>query len=325
MNKSFVVLATMASVTPQVAEAVQYAFQPRIEAGAMYYQYQQDAFTELTSDTESLFPGLPDNRVGFASQSGLKFNDVLPFVSGGGTAFIDQFYFDLSVQYADNGEDTAQTRRAEFFTADNDPGGAFQTTEKNSWDSDFDRIDIGISLGYVVTENFTVYAGYKYAKTDFDIKRSGDFRLDRCGDESSPEGIPPGCVTAPSPFSFTFTEDAELEFEQDGPFVGASFGTEIGPGTLTGNFAVAFLDATVKERSSNGVKDSGEPLDPIKMKFDGDTIGLSAGISWWGPTPIEDLRYLLAIDGYRYSYDGGENQDFSEELVRLKVGLAYTF
>jgi hypothetical protein len=61
------------------------------------------------------------------------------------------------------------------------------------------------------------------------------------------------CVTNPD--SFTFTNDSKIEFEQDGPFVGGTFGWDIRKGylkgTLAGNFAVAFLDGKVEEELTN--------------------------------------------------------------------------
>jgi hypothetical protein len=201
----------MATITPQLAEAVDFGFQPRLEAGMLYYKYVQDAGTDLETNSGGLLPGLPDNTLNFSNQSKLEFKDVLPFVSGGGTTFINRFYIDLAAQYAFDGHDTAQTRSAEFFGET--PNEAFQFAEADFWDSDFNRIDLGLTVGYVLTENFAIYAGYKYAKTEFDIKRSGEFRLDRCGDDSDPD-IPPGCVSAPSPIAFSFTEDVNLKFEQ---------------------------------------------------------------------------------------------------------------
>jgi hypothetical protein len=99
-------------------------------------------------------------------------------------------------------------------------------------------------------------------------------------------------------------------------------------GYLSGNVAIAFLMADLKERASNTTTDTGESLPSVRKDREfgnSDTVGISLGMSWWGSTPIQNLQYLVAADGYVYSYSDNQDQDISETVIRFKLGLSYYF
>jgi hypothetical protein len=142
----------------------------------------------------------------------------------------------------------------------------------------------------------------------------------------------------------TITGDVERDFEHDGPFIGAAYGVPLShwvfDGLLSFNLAVAFLDGEVTERTSNvriTFNDGTSVTQPaFETVLEGDTVGLSLGLSWRGGMPVEGLSYLLGIDGYRYDFGGDTVKqaglpdrdvdfDFDETVVNFRAGLAYAF
>ena len=320
MKKLITAFAAVAALQTPLVSAIDFAIQPRLEIGAMYYEYEQEDRAEIRA-TGNPVDGLPNSTVTTTAQNGLNFKDTLPFISGGITLFVDKFFVDLSAQYADNGSDNADNRSSQVSTQNGQfSDNALQFASNNA---DFDRTDFSISVGYAITKNFAVYAGYKSAETDFKIKRNGVLRTDRCSVNNT-------CVSTTG----TFTANTNLKFELDGPFVGGTYGWELGKGalsgTLAGNFAVAFLDADTKETTTNIILTPVTPsgnrsqLPNQSAKISGDTVGLSLGALWYGSTPINSLSYVVGVDGYNYSFSG-DTADFEETIVRFKVGAAYAF
>jgi hypothetical protein len=341
MKKLASAMTIVVAISPSFVKAVDFAFQPRLEAGAMFYEFEQDDFSRITA-TGNAIDGLPQSTLKTESQNGVKFKDVMPFIGGGGTLFVDKLFVDVSAQYADNGSDssgqTLSNNEQKRFPNAGDLGLPtdgrlynFNDFQSASNSADFDRTEWAVSVGYAFTNHFAVYAGYKSAKTDFKVGRSGILRQDVCGDfgAAAPDE---SCLTNDIG---TFTDNTKLEFEQDGPFVGGTFGWDFSQGylngTLAGNFAIAFLDGEVKETNKDGfftpAPDFGDPrpLEDLSQKKDGDTTGLSLGVLWRGLTPIDALSYLIGIDGYQYDFSGGTKGDFKETVVRFKAGMAYLF
>lgn len=323
MKRTITVLILIVASLPQIGAAVDFGIQPRLEGGVMFYKYEQDAFVGI--DTAQ--------RGEVAAQTGLKVEDTLPFIGGGITMFADRFFVDFGIQYADNGSDSPSTSQSNFRIIEDGANlASVQDKVSSTWDTDFDRTEFAITLGYSVTNRWVVYAGYKRAETDFESKRTGSFTRAFCG---SPSITTTGTTTIDaSGCSFAgstnFTEDNKLNFEQDGPFIGTTFGWDIDrgfmQGILRGNIAIALMDGTVEETRTNIRDANGDPLDSdSKSSFDGDTVGVSLGVTWHGKTAIDRLNYQVALDGYQYNYDGDQNQDFTEEVIRFKLGLAYAF
>lgn len=344
--KNFVSPAMLAAVgvgvvTAFPAQALDFVVEPRFETGAMWYEFDQEgdsrtvggAFTLPSAPIEQE-PAGPDFRV--ESFSGLKFSDVLPFVGGGATFFVNQFFVDVNAQYAFNGEDKSSFESTVFsIDRDSFSPDVFAQQELNfqDFDADFDRTEVAVSVGYALNENLAFFAGYKRAETNFDTRVSGIIRNDFCG---SGGGSQVPCFTDRS--SGTFTEDVELDFEHDGPFIGVNFLTNplswrFLNGALSGNMAVAFLEGTIEQEFKNGTKvDLDGVVSPLRNagreEFEGDSIGLSAGVTWRGTTPVQGLSYSIGINGYTYRFDGegsDPRNNFRESLVNFKAGIAYLF
>lgn len=318
------VAAIFILLMPQIGAAVEFGARPRFNVGAQYYGYDQDSFSFETPN-----PDFQDTG------SDLEFSDTLPFVNGGLTLFVDRFFVDLSVQYSFDGEDEDDFSINSFIQGDPNagPNSPIQADTilnfDTQLDAEFDRLEYSVSVGFAVTEEFVVFAGYKRAETEFDIKlQNGQINAFSAAN------------MVPIPFlSGTFTGNQDLEFDYDGPFIGGAYTWAVGTvGALTGNLAVAFMDATVdvKYRDIEVTNQMGvtAPLDlnaviatgsSGTLDLDGDTIAVSLGITWKGFTPVDGLTYAVGLNGYRYEFDGDNTPDFAETVARLDFGLAYAF
>lgn len=317
---------------------VEFNVQPRLETGLLYYDYQQDGLTATLASTAQQFGG---NFV----QESFRFKDTMFFVGGGLTAFVDRFFIDLSaLTTLTDGEDGDSVAFSQFAEGAGGPGNfasAFLSTDAD-FNADFDRDEYAISLGYGVTEQLAVFAGYKWAKTDFKTEGEGSF-----GILATPDvvGVPP---LDRDNFDGDFRAEVDFELEYDGPFVGINYGLDVNTGFLNGtlafNFAAAFLDGDTDVKSDNqsfvvntvdGVPIPPTDIDlaqPVSVEIDGDTVGLTFGVGWRGFTPINGLTYALNVSGYKYEFDagdsdipGGEAGNFDETAVTFKVGVAYAF
>lgn len=330
------------------AQAVDFSFQPRLEAGMMYYSYEQD---DLFFTDQGVTPGLdmndelvfaPTTRV--VGSTDVEFSDVMPFIGGGLTVFADRFFIDISGLKAYDGEDSdrQQTNITDTILW---PAGVFDpvlpvtdvasTSYDLDVDVDFDRTELNFSFGYAVTDRFVVFGGYRRSETDFDYKQQGIAEVSLVSTE-------PLNLELVGDFSSRFS----TTFEQKGPFIGGNYSWPIDKGvfrgTLSSNVAVAFLDAEIKqstvEQSLNNaiVTDNltGEmvaidlPLEAIpSTDFDGDTVGFTFGIAWRGLTSVDGLTYSIGVNGYSYNFDADDNfvADVSETQIKFQGGIAYSF
>jgi hypothetical protein len=180
MKKLIFATAVVVAICPPFVAAVDFAFQPRLETGAMYYDLDVDDVAQIESGplTQPVESG---STISSNSKTGFEFKSWMPFIGGGGTFFADKFFVDVSAQYADNGSDSSSTsdltpeQVTNFPIPGIPPDRLFsQTTlQNNNTDSDFDRTEWAVSVGYAITNHFALYAGYKSAQTDFEAKRNG--------------------------------------------------------------------------------------------------------------------------------------------------------
>jgi hypothetical protein len=323
---SMLVLGAIIMIVPQLVGAFEFGLQPRFKTGVMYYRYEQDAFQSPPRDPKGLFPN---------TASDLKYEDWMPFIGGGLTFFANRFYVDFSIQYAFNGNDSDTFRNQAFLTAGEFiPTDSVLTTVSNN-DADIDRTEGAISVGFRVTDNIALFAGWLKAETKFDTDLDGDIATFQT------TGL------APIPFlSGTYTGDLKQKLKYDGPFVGTNLTLPIKKGflegALSGVASLAFLDGKVDLDFRNVVitNQLGQ-----KFEFDlqnaaesqgrgsfsdlkGDAFALAFGLSWTGVTPVAGLTYSVGAYGYRYDFnsdDSDDTPDFSETQVRFDIGIAYAF
>lgn len=341
---------------------VSIGFQPRVYGGVTYYEYEQDGIGGTQPvDVSGFFPNARILNSTVSSQlSDFRVRGTFPTVSGGGTLFVDRFFIDAYGQHAftDSDDDSQEEFASSTVVVSQDvfPGqailssGTSDVLARSNFGVELDRTEWNVSGGYALTDHLAMYAGYKQADTDFDfedVRGTLDATTVITTVPTPPfPGVPP--TVAVTTVSGTFTNDTETEFEQDGPFVGATFGLPLNAwifdGLLAFNAAVAFLNGDVTQRVTNfilTVDGVNTPLPSSTSTVEGDTIGISLGLSWRGVTPLQGLSYLLSIDGHKYDFDGdpartrfddgspelvgAEGIEFDEFSISFRAGFAYAF
>ncbi|RUM95004.1 MAG: hypothetical protein DSZ28_00275 [Thiothrix sp.] len=242
--------------------------------------------------------------------SGYTLESILPFVGGGITVFEKQFFFDLYLQKAFSGSDETSN----FYEGDSDSS----RTSNEKINSDFERDELSLSVGYAVGNQGALFLGYRRSTTNFiDI-------FTKTGTYSN---------------NSVFTENGtrDIGLKQSGYFLGGAYAFPISEQTaITLNAALAFLDGeydvrflSVRVSSTN----DSEETDDDAARYDGDTVGLNLGVSWKGRM-FESVDYTLGLDGSSYDFDFENRDEFesiettpkiSESVIRLSAGLSYQF
>jgi hypothetical protein len=312
---SLIMLITVGPYLSPKAHASIFTVQPRLETGLMYYSVERAAISETT---------LPNAGATIGYNSGhdkSKFSDNMRFAGGGVTFFIHRLFADLSAQYAFDGSYREEDSAFEYSEAANRFTGA-----AGEYQGQFDRWDRAVSIGYVLSRTFSIYAGYKWAAVDLDTAIDGQASclfID--------EHVLNGSISA----------EEEYQFEYEGPFVGLTNGWKIGKGgffdgLISAKLALAYLNSKLHQHEKGSlVIDSidGIQIDPIiepldkKQTIKGTTWGLALGLDWRSATPIRNLDYCIGISGYRYNFNSDDSlfADISETSVIFKVGLSYVY
>jgi hypothetical protein len=119
----------------------------------------------------------------------------------------------------------------------------------------------------------------------------------------------------------------ELTFEEDGFFIGASYGWVIANiGMLSINAAYADLDGELEE-----IPGPGYPTG-LSMDADSEATGLSYGISWNGIIS-EQIGYAISFDANDYEFDNLKDKNaikplpskIEETFYTGKVSISYRF
>ena len=318
------------------AEALELDFQPRLEGGISYYAFESEALNVT-------YLSLPVNLNSGTNigQASFEISDYLPFITYGGTLFLDRFYLDFTGQQSANGQDSTSTVLAGYVYVDLDWENEYINTaffeDERVDEARFDRNEMAVSLGYAINKRCNVYAGYKRAVTEFNTiyQTFSTFR----NYEKNPR------------YDYCSAKKwgkSDFSFEYEGPFIGGIYGWEIDygrifNGVLTANLALARLNGKVK-LDHREVYVSVSEIDgqtvpkPIIASIEGGgssprydtkgkTLGATMGLAWRGLTPIEGLSYFLGVTGYRYEFDAENNgqSDINETAVFYKVGISYLF
>jgi hypothetical protein len=303
----------------QPAYAVEFQLQPRLETGVTLYSIELDtaAHTSMT---------MPDEATGSnRTQEKIEFSDTMSFMGCGTTLFINRLFVDLSIQYALEGNDSTRSAFSKYEEDMGDGSSVFESAELE-YHGQFERKDLAVSVGYAVTEQLSLFVGYKWAETDLETTFDGPYSY-----LSIDQYVAYG----------RFSGKENIRFKYEGPFVGVAHGWQIERsskyyGLISMNMGLAQLNSKLKNDVNGNIRiDSinGQEIEPIDIpstssnEYTGDTLGLALGLSWHGITPIKHLSYLVAISGHRYSFnsDDSDYSDTNETSVVCKVGLSYLF
>ena len=293
-------------------------FQPRAYAGYADYELKSGIFNiDLTYPDGSTASGTGPATLDFFGHDKLQFSGLIGGV--GGTVAYGQFFGDLYYQSTANIDAYSGQQQ----TFDNN-GFIF---DQNLSDVNAQHADWAISLGYRVTEQWSVFAGYKYGKTEWD--------------QTFQQNVPP------PDSSLIANGSLNGEFKQDGPFIGTSYSFLIGPGALTFKAAYAYLDGTYTWDSPEVLyppfSGSADSIgDTLQWKLDGNSNAYALGISWT-QSLANNLGISIGANYHNYRFDMSGTRSatlegntpissgqvsggtLTEDLFTLTASVLYTF
>lgn len=170
------------------------------------------------------------------------------------------------------------------------------------------RDDLDFTLGYQLSRNWTLFAGYKYGKTEMQF-------TPRDSDEEDDE-----------------PEVLNESYRQQGPFVGFNYSWRFEKaGSLSLSLAYAKLNATnIFAANTDEEEDEEEQIefDDITGRVTGNTEGFSYGINWTMPISSNLLfQTRFKINDYQQdiTLDDQKFRDIDVDFTSLHVGVAYVF
>jgi hypothetical protein len=173
------------------------------------------------------------------------------------------------------------------------------------------RDDLDITLGYQISNNWTVFTGYK----------SGDTNIQFSPRDAEDEDE-----------DFAITTE---RYEQKGPFLGFSYSWRFEKaGTLSFSTAYAILDATndftanIDDEKDEEEQEEEIEFDDITGRVSGDTKGFSYSLTWTMPVASNLVfQTRFKVNDYKQDivFNNTEFSDIDESYTSLHVGLAYVF
>ncbi len=266
----------------------------------------QVAFQYKTLDFKQEFVG--------GSNAGISgdFDATLPTINLALTALYDKAY--VSIKYDTSFSDN-------FTDADNG------FTKANS---EVERNDFSITVGYNVWQGLNAFGGYMVGKTTV----TPDPRyIDNPGAQQNNSQ----CVTTVPCFPTVISnlaKDHELlslsayeqKYEEKGFFLGASYGLPVQQlGTLSLSIAYALMDGEYTDNYLEGT------ANPQAFDYQGDSKGFSLGLTWSAPL-TEKSGYFVDIRRQEYDMDADDKTpNFSgsveteETMVTATLGMQMYF
>ncbi len=327
MNK-LIILGGILVLSVTSLDAREIGVRPRLNVGVMNYDFSQPAIistsTESVNDSANVFP------TGTSEFSAVS---NTPMIRTGFSLFVDRAFFDFDFQYAFDGH--SDTRFTSWTHLDTEALPVLPTDHFLRFDThaevDFERTEFALTLGYSVTDQLSIYAGYKRADSETNFDFNGDILAVPADDLSN------------SSLFYQFTAKLDQELIYQGPFLGTtytwntnSFGPE---GALTAKVGLAFLEADSNNAKLQDFLLAGEngasiPINTTSIDrppfnthdLNGNTVGLSFAITWNGYTPVKSLMYSVGLSSYQYDFEGTNgSQDFMIDVLRFDTGINYFF
>lgn len=314
--RSFIGLAAPMACLAFEAQAV--TFQPRLSGG---YQDYDISFEDVTSS---------DGAGGISYRDGFEIGDRVTFIGAGLTVSEGRFFVDVSAQRSQTGRDTTFQFQGIADGSEDGTTGGNGAGQNHSLRAKFDRDEYNGTIGFAVTPDFSLYAGYKRATVDLRNTLSPSWAtLDE----------------APDDLDVLFVGDRVIDFSYKGAFVGATYSIPVASwgGAFSIQSSVAFLDGRFKERFEGLVTIYHqltppfffvEPIDPsfVNGTIKGKSRGLNLGVSWtggfnWIARSLSNLSYTLGLDRSQYEFDTKQSTtgNFEEKNTRLRLDLRYRF
>ncbi|OQY46449.1 MAG: hypothetical protein B6247_27680 [Candidatus Parabeggiatoa sp. nov. 2] len=222
----FISIASL--LMPVLVEATDWVISPQIETGIMDYKYEQ-----------------------WHPKYTFSLTDKLPFLGVGATLAYDRFFIE-GYQKTGQGKEPFLDRSYYFGQA---------VEELNA---DFNFRLYSLTVGYWLSDKFSMYGGYQARNTSFNLSNTSHDRR------------------------------FEIDYEASGPFVGLAYGWRIGSGLLSLNSGYASLNIENETSINNG---SVEPI-----TFSNRTLAQNIGISWNAPI-TRNLSYGVSLSSYSLIVD----------------------
>lgn len=182
------------------------------------------------------------------ARQSFDFEESLYTAGFSGTLIYDRFSLSALVELPLQAEDTSlHTSIASL------PGAGVPINDVSDRDSELDRFDVGLTLGYRVWEGLSVFSGYKH--TEFDLE-SREYNL--------------------------LLSNKDQNYVEEGFFIGSSYAWQFGnKGSLSLSIAYAYLDT---EFSESNVAKEPPPFGFVfdEFAYNGSSNGLSYGAHWSG-------------------------------------------
>lgn len=326
MNR-LIILGGILYLSVTSLDAREIGIRPRLNVGVMSYDFTQQAKVLSSKESAEGAAGVFPSATNEWSASVAP-----PILRTGFTLFVDRVFFDFDFQYAFSESDKTSFSTWGSLKQGSLPGLSsdhllrFDTRA----DLEFERTEFAITLGYALTNQLAIYAGYKRADNDTNFELNGDILAVSANDLSVNSALT------------GFSSHLKQNLVYQGPFLGATYTWNFNKpkleGGLTGNIGVAFLDGSTNNQGLRNFQllgESGEPL-PVNItaidrppfnlvELDGDTVGISLALSWNGFTPIDGLMYSVGLNNYRYEFNDKNDQDFSIDILRFDTGITYSF
>ncbi|ARU58860.1 hypothetical protein OLMES_4872 [Oleiphilus messinensis] len=207
--------------------------------------------------------------------------------------------------------------------------------------TDVDRSDISLTVGYNIVDNLNIFGGYMRGQTELtpepgyvdDIEGSQQFYLGCVfSDDSSIPCTPPVFSNLAKDHEILGLEPYKQEYEENGWFVGASYGVALGSGNLSFSIAYALMQGEYRDNYLQGVVEA----DSV---FKGDSKGLSLGVTW--REQLSDTTgYFIDLRRQEYDMDADdekglldnefgvplfEKTETEERMTTLTAGLHWYF
>jgi len=292
---------------PGIGHTLDLTFEPRLQAGVIDYKFERKGGTTTTTTAAT-------GDTITVKDSGQTSIDTMPFVGVGTTVFASRFFFDIYLQKAFSGTDTSTTR---FDYPSYEEDQLAFPTETHIWDSDFDREEYSISIGYALGSNWALFGGLRTAKANFTETLTQDDEITHPGEH----------------FRIKRRGKGNNSLKEKGFFFGGAYAFGINEHTsLTLTAALAVLDGEYNQSGAinfeeyiNGEK-TREAIEDLNINSDGNAVGLNLGVSWKGRI-VENLGYSLGVNRYSYDFSASNDEvsDFSETALRFSAGLSYRF
>jgi len=290
-------IALSLQLIPTLVEAQDLMVLPRVTAGVMHYEYE-----------------LGDGGGTSIVQDQIKLKEELPFLGVGATLVYGGWAADAYYQTTN--------------TTDIDDNDTFQVdTSKNvlhTRNTELERQDFAFSLGYSISQNWSLSFGYKYGNTSSDWEDKGrDEKGGKVG-----------------------TARKENDFVAKGPFLGVGYNLPLWKGTLAFNIAAALLDGEITTSRIHTKGDSSEVtlLDrERKEQVNASATGLTLGVNWNQPI-TERLSSSILVQWFQYDFDASRGVfrdslisdinheivdvdafDVTEKLYSINLSLNYRF